>query len=283
VKYRHSYHAGNFADVHKHVTLLALLAALQRKDKGLLYLDTHAGRGLYDLAGPEAHQSAEARGGIGALALAAPQATPLRDYLRGVQTARKLNGNNQCYPGSALLVAQSLRPQDRAVCYEQQPPEERALARALSADPRARALCGDGLAAIEAQLPPPERRALVLIDPPYEDTAAELKAGLDAVQRILGRLANALIALWYPIKDERTLAPWLAEAEKTLAAPVLLSELWLYPRDSRVALNGSGMMMVNPPYQFDQAAREWLPELGLALGAAANGGTTLRWIVHEAA
>jgi 23S rRNA (adenine2030-N6)-methyltransferase len=283
VKYRHSYHAGNFADVHKHVTLLALLAALQRKDKGLLYLDTHAGRGLYDLAGPEAHQSAEARGGIVALALALPQAAPLRDYLRGVATARERSGNNQCYPGSALLVAQSLRSQDRAVCYELQPPEERALARALGPYPRARALCGDGLAAIEAQLPPPERRALVLIDPPYEDTAAELKAGLDALQRILGRLANALTALWYPIKDERTLAPWLALAEKTIAAPVLLCELWLHPRDSRVALNGSGLMIVNPPYQFDQAAREWLPELGSALGAAAHGGTTLRWIVHESA
>jgi 23S rRNA (adenine2030-N6)-methyltransferase len=283
VKYRHSYHAGNFADVHKHVTLLALLSALQRKDKGLLYLDTHAGRGLYDLAGPEAHQGAEARGGIGALVLAAPQATPLKDYLRGVETAREHSGNNQCYPGSALLIAQNLRSQDRAVCYELQPPEERALARALDPYPRARALCSDGLAAIEAQLPPPERRALVLIDPPYEDTAAELKAGLDAVQRILSRLANALIALWYPIKDERTLSPWLAEAEKTIAAPVLLSELWLYPRDSRVALNGSGMMMINPPYQFDQAAREWLPELGSALGATAHGGTTLRWIVNESA
>jgi len=197
--------------------------------------------------------------------------------------ARAHSGNNHDYPGSALLIAQALRSQDRAICYELQPPEERALARALTPYPRARAMCGDGLAAIEAQLPPPERRALVLIDPPYEDTAAELKAGLDAVQRILGRLANALIALWYPIKDERTLAPWLAEAEKIIAAPVLLSELWLHPRDSRVALNGSGLLVVNPPYQFDQAAREWLPELGVALGAAAHGGTTLRWIVNEPA
>ena len=283
MKYRHSYHAGNFADVHKHVTLLALLAALQRKDKGLLYLDTHAGRGLYDLSGPEAHQGAEARGGIGAVALASLQAAPLQDYLRGVKTAREHSGNKQCYPGAALLVAQSLRPQDRGVCYELQPPEERALARALGPYPRMRALCGDGLAGIEAQLPPPERRALVLIDPPYEDTAAELKAGLDAIGRILDRLANALIALWYPIKDERTLAPWLTQVEQTIAAPVLLSELWLHPRDSRVALNGSGVLIVNPPYQFDQAAQEWLPELGAVLGATAHGGTTLRWIVNETA
>jgi len=122
-------------------------------DDTIVAIATPPGRGgigVVRLAGPEAHQSAEALGGIGALALAAPQAAPLRDYLRGVQTAREHSGNNQCYPGSALLVAQSLRPQDRAVCYELQPPEERALARALGPYPRARAVCGDGLAAIEA-------------------------------------------------------------------------------------------------------------------------------------
>ncbi|MGB8694289.1 MAG: 23S rRNA (adenine(2030)-N(6))-methyltransferase RlmJ [Steroidobacteraceae bacterium] len=299
MKYRHSFHAGNFADVHKHVTLLALISALQRKDKGFLYFETHAGRGLYDLGGTESQQGAEARHGIKALR-AVPHASPeINAYLEAI--VRAAGSGAQLYPGSPLLAAQALREQDRAVCCEILPPECRALERALHDYPRVRCLCADGYATLSAHLPPAERRALVLIDPPYEEPSAELERGLSAVMAILARLPNAIIALWYPIKDARDLAPWLARVATQLAAPgahalagntpTLNAQLWLHPCDSRVALNGSGLLLINPPFQFDLQLQRWLPELAAALGIAfeveggsdarQHSGAALNWLVHE--
>ena len=104
---------------------------------------------------------------------------------------------------------------------------------------------------------------------------------IEAIASGLSRLANAVIALWYPIKDERELSPWLARAAAQLAVPALVSELWLYPRDARVGLNGSGLLIVNPPYRLDLEMEQWLAELGGALGTDRQGGTTVRWITHE--
>jgi 23S rRNA (adenine2030-N6)-methyltransferase len=289
MKYRHAFHAGNFADVHKHVTLLALLRALARKDKGFLYLDTHAGAGLYELAGADGRHGAEARSGIdlllppagprGAAAAAAPE---IRDYLQALAALRAAAGSDTVYPGSPLIAAQALRPQDRGVCCETLPAECRALERALARFERVRAECGDGYAAIAALLPPPERRALVLIDPPYETPRAELDAALGAAATAIARLANAIVALWYPIKDARALTPWLRRAGG-LAAPTLAAELWVHPCDTAIGLNGSGMLIVNPPWQFDADLQRWLPELGRRLDVAGHGGTAQRWIVHERA
>jgi len=285
MKYRHSFHAGNFADVHKHVTLLALLGALQRKDKGLLYFETHAGRGLYDLGGADSQASAEARAGIGLLRAAHGSAAELTELLAAGE--RACGSGAQLYAGSPLLAAQLLRPQDRGLCCEILPPECRALERALHDYPRMRCLCADGFAALSAHLPPVERRALVLIDPPYEDPALDLQRGLDAIGAILARLANAVIALWYPIKDARDLAPWLLRVAALLRAPTLKAQLWVHPTDSRVALNGSGLLLVNPPYEFDTRMQVWLPELAAALGgvaaasgASAQAGSSIDWILH---
>jgi 23S rRNA (adenine2030-N6)-methyltransferase len=299
MKYRHAFHAGNFADVHKHVTLLALIHALQRKDKGFLYLETHAGAGLYDGSGADSRHGAEARGGVdlllprggarGAPALAsasapapapAPAAPEIQDYLQTLTALRAAAGSGAVYPGSPLIAAQALRPQDRGVCCEILPAECRALERTLARFGHMRAECGDGYAAIAAQLPPRERRALVLVDPPYEEPRAELDAVLAAAAAAIARLANAVVAVWYPIKDERALEPWLRRAAQ-LAAPVLAAELWVHPRDTAVGLNGSGLLIVNPPWQFDAGLARWLPELGRRLDTAGTGGTTHRWIVHE--
>jgi 23S rRNA (adenine2030-N6)-methyltransferase len=144
-----------------------------------------------------------------------------------------------------------------------------------------RCACVDGYQGLSAHLPPPERRALVLIDPPYEEQGGDLARALDAVGTVLARLANALIALWYPIKDERGLNPALARTAGQLAVPALVSELWIHPRDARVGLNGSGILIVNPPYQLDVEMQQWLPELGSALGTDRQGGTLVRWIAHE--
>jgi 23S rRNA (adenine2030-N6)-methyltransferase len=277
MKYRHAFHAGNFADVHKHVALLQLVAALQKKPKGFLYLETHAGRGRYELSGGE---HSEARHGILALRDAARHVPPrdpaLQAYLAAVTS---LASDPHDYPGSPLLVAQALRASDRAICCELQAPECRALERTLEHWPRAQARHGDGFHAIDEHLPPLERRALLLIDPPYEEQA-DFERALAGAQAALQRLANATVLLWHPVKDQRDLAPWLARAASQLAAPLLSLELWLHPRDSTVALNGSGLLVVNPPWQFDAQAAGWLPELGTLLGADAQGGTSLKWLVH---
>ncbi len=283
MKYRHGLHAGNFADVHKHVTLLALLRAMQRKDKGFLYLDTHAGAGRYDLGAAETHHGAEARFGASAVLSAAAtlQAEELRDYLEAVGALRATPGNAAASPGSPWRAAHALRPQDRGVCGEIVPAECRALERALGGWRRVRAECADGYQRLPALLPPRERRCLMLIDPPYERPAAELDQALQAVTGALARLANAVIALWYPIKDERALQPWQQRLQLQLAAPALSLELWIYPRDSRVSLNGSGVLIVNPPYQFEQRALQWQGELQPLLDKPRHGGSCARWLVRE--
>jgi 23S rRNA (adenine2030-N6)-methyltransferase len=282
MKYRHSFHAGNFADVHKHVALLALLQAMQRKDKGFVYLDTHAGSGRYDLSGPETHHGAEARHGVTAL-LGAPElrCEALITYRDAVLALRQQLADSQLYPGSPWLAAHRLRPQDRGICWDLLPAECRALERALGGFRRMRIECGDAYKQLPAVLPPRERRCLLLVDPPYEDPATEFDTALAAISASLTRLPNCVAALWYPIKDERLLSPWLARAQRTLAAPTLSLEFWIYPRDSRVGLNGSGLLIANPPYQFEQQASEWQSELLGILGKSPQAGQATRWLIAE--
>jgi 23S rRNA (adenine2030-N6)-methyltransferase len=281
VKYQHRFHAGNFADVHKHAILLALLRAMQRKDKGLFYLDTHAGRGRYAFTGAEPRAGVEARSGFELLRDATFQSEELQDYAHAQFELRDAANGSRGYAGSALIAAYALRAQDRGVCCEIEPAESRALQRALHPWPRLRAQCADGLQAVSAWLPPQEKRALVLIDPPYEDPDTEFAAALRATGAALQRLAGTVIAFWYPIKDQRTLTPWLDSVTEQVARPVLRTELWIHPCDSRVALNGSGLLIVNPPFQFDTQLAAWLPELRQALGTQAHGGTSVQWLVHE--
>lgn len=285
MKYRHRFHAGNFADVHKHVTLLALLRAMQRKDKGFLYLDTHAGAGRYDLSSAETHHGMEARHGVTALMAAAAtlQSESLRDYCDAVAAQRDALAQATIYPGSPWLAAHRLRAQDRGVCCEILPSECRALERTLGGFRRMRVECADGYQHLRAVLPPRERRSLILIDPPYEDPAAELVHATQAILASLERLSNAVIALWYPIKDESTLIPWLKRIERQIGAPTLSLELWIYRRDSHVALNGSGILLINPPYQFEQAATSWQAELQPLLDTGHHGGSAVRWLVSDAA
>ena len=311
MKYRHAFHAGNFADAHKHATLLALLRALARKDKGFLLLDTHAGRGGYDLSSGEAHRSHEAEDGIERMLDVTPPAGPdgapgwpaeIADHLAVVRTLRRERHDRAAYPGSPLIALMALRPQDRAVFIESQPAEHRALREAVSelaryaaADAaaarravvgRATMECADGYARIPAWLPPIERRALVLIDPPYEDAAADQRALEQALIEILARLPSAVIALWYPIKDERTIDAWLARLTSRLPKPAdapstpwLICELCVHPPDSRVGLNGSGMLVLNPPWQIAERMREWLPVMHHALDPLGRG----RWTLRESA
>jgi len=290
VKYRHAYHAGNFADVHKHVTLLALLAALKRKDKGFFYLETHAGRGAYDLSGP----AGESGGGIGRFeaqpGLPAPWRTgapELRIYSERVQLLRRERGAPRLYPGSPLLAASELRPADRAVWIELSPPEARALERALphsgAETLQLRVETGDGFERMRAWLPPRERRGLTFIDPPYEESRQDFERARRAAAEALRRFHTGVVAVWYPIKDERDTTAWLAAIAAELDCALLAAELSLYPRDSRVALNGSGMLILNPPYQLAERMDVWLPQLHACLDLGHGGGASVRWLREASA
>jgi 23S rRNA (adenine2030-N6)-methyltransferase len=281
MKYRHSFHAGNFADVHKHVTLLALLEAMQRKDKGFLYLDTHAGRGLYELHGTRASTPHESHSGFARLAEQKLQSEEVIRYVDHVSAVRKRMQSTDAYPGSPIIAGNVLREQDRGIFVEQIAAEARALERALqspsySGAGKVRVETGDGFALLRANLPPTERRGLVLIDPPYEETLQELSRISNAMGDALRRFDSAVIAAWYPIKNARDTAAWLASLAKSVAHEMLVSELWLYPCDSRVALNGSGLVIVNPPYQIAERMQIWLPELHTHLDAGGSGGSRVR-------
>jgi 23S rRNA (adenine2030-N6)-methyltransferase len=273
MKYRHHFHAGNFADVHKHVALLALLAALGRKDKGFLYLETHAGRGAYSVpthgAGDVAH---EAEAGVGRVVGASFQAEELRRYVDRVSAFRKARGDRRAYPGSPLLAAGELRSQDRGIAVEIQPQEARALELALGAGALLRVETGDGFERIRAHLPPQERRGLTFIDPPYEETRRDFERITAAASEAVRRFESGVICAWYPIKDDRDVASWKSAFGRALNREVLFSELWLFPRDSRVGLNGSGLAIVNPPFQFAERADVWLWELHQRLDSAHTGG-----------
>lgn len=279
MKYRHAFHAGNFADVHKHVVLVALLEALQRKDKGYACIDTHAGEGLYDLRSADARRAGEehAAGIERVLAAAAvtdgPAPPPLAQrYLDLVARARRDSGLRHAYPGSPWFAVALARPQDRVLCCESATEAFIALRRALREARHLAVENVDGYERLPALLPPRERRGLVLIDPPYEDGREDRRRAGQALELALRRFATGVYALWYPIKHEGDTERWLGGLAARLAVPTLRTELWVHPRDSRVGLNGSGLLILNPPYQVDDLLRATLPWLQAALAAGAGAG-----------
>ena len=281
MNYDHAYHAGNHADVLKHVALLALIRALARKPQGFFLLDTHAGGGLYDLSAEAAQRSGEASAGITALRRHAETAAPppaVATYLAALTTA----GAGQ-YPGSPRLAAEALRPEDRLLAVESVPKVARALSRALdtcaSALPtrRCQTRSGDGLAALKSDLPPPERRGLIHIDPPYEG-AHEREAILTALSEGLQRFATGVFALWYPIKQRQPLDRWLKRLAKLTDRPVLVLENSILPDELGNQLTGSGLLIINPPWQFDTEMAAALPYLNHALRLDAAAPWRMSWL-----
>lgn len=248
MNYRHIYHAGNFADVMKHALLLRLLAAMQRKDKPFLVLDTHAGIGRYDVSSEQAAKTGEWRDGIGRLLTAAP--VPLRAY---VEVVNRLG----LYPGSPVLAADALRPSDRLVACELHPEDSVVLRRAMRAYPNVSVHERDGYEALGAFLPPPERRALVLIDPPFErtDEFATLAAKLIAAWR---KFPSAVLAVWYPIKHRAPVRGFFEALKAACVRDVMAVELLRRPDTDPTRLNGAGVLLVNPPYGFEAEAVEIL-------------------------
>jgi 23S rRNA (adenine2030-N6)-methyltransferase len=282
MNYRHAFHAGNHADVLKHTVLLGLLAALRRKDSAFFVLDTHAGRGRYALGGSEAKRSGEASDGVGKVLAAFGRSAPpaIARYLQAIRRANP-DGALRSYPGSPLLVAAELRDDDRLACCETEHEAGGALKALFADDPRIGVHSRDGYGAVEALLPPKEKRGLVLIDPPYEAQLAEFDSALAALRSGLGRWPNGIFALWYPIKLRRSLGSFFRRAASLPAKQILLAELMIRAGDSPLRLNGSGMLLLNPPWQFDHELQAALPALRDALQEDAAGSWRLDWLKQE--
>ncbi len=267
MNYRHGYHAGNFADVLKHVALVELLRLLVAKGKKLFVLDTHAGAGGYDLTTGFAQRTGEAEAGVLRLAAAASSGMPeaVARYLAAVAAYdRKFGpagGRLRRYPGSPRLIRAALRSGDRFVACELHPQEALALKREFAGDRAVEVRQADGYHALKALLPPPERRGLILIDPPFE-AADEFERLLRAVQHGLRRFATGCYAIWYPIKDDAP-ATFIA----ALAGLKLLTlELTLGRAVEPGKLVACGLAVINPPWKFEEAMREALPWVAAQLG-----------------
>ena len=285
MNYRHAFHAGNHADVLKHAALLTLCESLARKPAPCFALDTHAGRGLYRLDDAAAQRTGEAAGGVERV-LQAPEVPELAVYRAAIAACRQQHGDT-AYPGSPWLLAHALREQDRIACCELQPEEATALRRNFTGDTRVAVHQRDGYAAIPALLPPKaggERlgRGLVLMDPPYEAQQAEFDTVLDALRAALQRWPQGVFALWYPIKRRATLQPFLRRAAHLPADDVLCAELQVWPDDSPLRMTGSGLLLCNPPWQFDERLATLLPALRSLLAPDA-GSHRLQWLRRKAA
>lgn len=270
MNYRHAFHAGNHADVLKHVVLLALCDALCSKPSPCFALDTHAGRGLYRLDGEAAQKTGEARDGIARLQAEAPRHPAIQRYLQAIRSCREQHGLH-AYPGSPWLLAHALREQDRIAVCELHPEEAAVLKTHFAHEPRITVHSRDGYAAIKALLPPRHGtlkigRGLILIDPPYEAQLDEFDLALTALREGLTRWPQGIFALWYPIKQGRALQPFRRAAAQLPAKSALQLELLVRPDDSPLRMNGSGMLIFNAPWQFDTLMQPVLHGLCSALG-----------------
>ncbi|CAK0762171.1 Ribosomal RNA large subunit methyltransferase J [Gammaproteobacteria bacterium] len=283
INYRHVFHAGNFADVHKHATLALLLQAMGRKDKPFFYLETHAGAGRYDLYGPDADRSREWEDGIGHL-WAQNVRNPtsrLAPYLAAI-AALNPNGHLRHYPGSPLIARACLRPNDRMVLLEARFSDAQRLETTLGANDsnHIQVRVGDGYAALEPWLPPSERRGVVFIDPPFErnDEFKQLLAALNTAHR---HFATGTVAIWYPLKDRSSVTRFHYALKESGLRRLLLTELRVLPEDVGGRLYGSALLLHNPPWKLDRELTALGKELTILFSLGPMAGAEVRWLVGE--
>ena len=283
MNYDHAYPAGTFADVVKHVLVARIVEYLKRKDKPFRVIDTHAGSGLYDLTAERAQKTGEWRTGIGRLIdadLPEPARVLLAPYLDIVGDLNP-GGGIKFYPGSPVLVRRLLRGRDRLTAIELHPDAAFELKNRFAGDFATRVIELDGWLALGAHVPPKEKRGLVLVDPPYE-IDDEFGRILDGLHKAHQRWPGGVYAFWYPIKDRdecerfrQDLAglriPRILDATLTIRAPLH------YPR-----LDGTGMVVVNPPYVIEEELNVLLPVLSEVLAEDAGAGWSLDWLAGEA-
>lgn len=270
MNYRHAFHAGNFADVVKHLALVRILLHLRRKETPFAVIDAQAGRGVYDLSSDAAQRTGEAETGIEAIRhLTGPEA---------LQTYISLAADPSAYPGSPLIAAKLMRPQDRLVAVEKHPEEAGELKKTLAIFRKARVEEADGYRALTALLPPPERRGLVLLDPPFE-MADEFEQLAQSVKQGLTRFATGIFLIWYPIKDQAAARSFCGEVVTGLppAVTALTVEVSIAAPEGK--LNKTGLLVLNPPYGFDADMEAMLALVAPRLPQAKSA---LEWWKREA-
>jgi 23S rRNA (adenine2030-N6)-methyltransferase len=283
MNYRHAFHAGNFADVFKHVALVSVLGHLRKKDAAFLFLDTHAGAGRYDLSHSASQRSGEYRSGIARLlahsgAFRSPEITSYVGIVR--QSAGADRSPITAYPGSPLIALAFRRPQDRLVLVEMNATEAESLRRAVGREPRVAVIEGDGYRELGAYVPPAERRGVVLIDPPYE-TGQEFVRVIDALRAAWRRWPTGIYVVWYPLTSRAESDRFRHALRESGLRRVLDARLEVLPADSPSGMPGCGLAFVNPPWQLDERLREILPELHALLAIDGAGGTSVEWLVPE--
>ncbi len=279
MNYRHSFHAGNFADVFKHAILIGLIESLKTKQTPFCYFDTHAGSGRYDLRSEEAKKTREHESGVLRLLGATRLPATLHVYLNLVRALNPSNATELAvYPGSPLIASLLMREQDRAILCETQPDEAKALKALFAGDARVGVHHRDGYAALPALTPPKERRGLALIDPPYEAQDDEFRAIEAALDSALQRWPSGMYAVWYPIKLRQQVLPFKRWFERKKIPNVLNAQLLLHPDNSALRLNGCGMAIVNPPWRFDQQLDGLLATLREHLVQGRFGQHEIQWL-----
>lgn len=274
MNYRHSFHAGNFADVLKHVVLMRILAHLARKDTPFRVIDTHAGAGLYDLGSAAAARTGEWIDGVGRLAGFgfSPGAAAVMAPYRAALDA--LSAGGSLYPGSPALIQHALRPQDRAAFNELHPEEFGQLRRLAGRDERIALTHLDAYTAWKAQVPPPEKRGLVLVDPPFEkeDEFVRLAQGMQMMAR---KWATGLAMIWYPLKNRGAVTKFEAQCRESGFGKLLALELHVDAITPDGPLAATGLLLANPPWTLADEMTALLPELSACLAR----GETARWRV----
>ena len=279
LSYRHIYHAGNFADVFKHALLSRLLIALSAKEKPYLYLDTHAGIGRYELTHPWAQKAREHENGIARLWYAKDIPPELEPYMEVVRAANPL-GTLRYYPGSPLIARRFVRPGDRMVLVELNKVDNDELGSVFEHERGVAVELKDAYLTLKAYVPPPERRGLVLIDSSF-DRPRELARIVKALKEAHGRWPTGMYAVWYPMMEPAPMRDFHSDIERSGIRKVLRLEITVRERDESGIIPGCGMLVVNPPWQFDKEAQRIVDYLRKKLLVNGKGNGKVDWLVRE--
>lgn len=276
MNYRHLYHAGNFADVMKHLILLSLLQALRRKEKPFCYLDTHAGIGCYDLTSAVTQKQREYTGGITKL-VAGKDTPPLVGQYLEIIKAINTDKLTQ-YPGSPYFAKQLLRETDRIVLCELHPEDVHTLKSLFKYEQQVAVHHADGYQGLKAFLPPKEKRGLILIDPPFEN-ADEFKTIIDNLSIALNRFVQGVYAIWYPLKDKHSVQRFKRQLLNLPAHNILDIQLAINEINPMLGLNGSGVTIINAPWQIDQELKSLMSWLWQVLAVEQRGFHRVEWLL----
>ncbi|MCC8367682.1 23S rRNA (adenine(2030)-N(6))-methyltransferase RlmJ [Xenorhabdus sp. PB61.4] len=279
LSYRHSFHAGNHADVLKHTVQSLIIESLKEKEKPFLYLDTHAGAGRYQLSGEHAERTGEYLEGIARIWQRDDIPQELSGYMKVVKALNQ-HGVLRYYPGSPLIARHLLREYDELNLSELHPSDFPLLRSEFSRDRRARVLREDGYQQLKSKLPPKTRRGLVLIDPPYE-LKSDYQNVVKGIQEGYKRFATGTYALWYPVVLRQQIKRLVKDLEKTGIRKILQIELGVRPDSDQRGMTASGMIVINPPWKLEQQMKAVLPWLQQVLIPEGTGHNSVEWIVPE--